>query len=121
MWRRAVSSHLKTLAAIAACRSASRTPPLRFKSYIYLSVSTSILSRHFASESADTAVKKSVEDINPIATRHEREELEPELQGRKILEDVNNPVGPFGTKVCSFHNQTFVKFGQLILIFKLVD
>ncbi|GKV35607.1 hypothetical protein SLEP1_g43853 [Rubroshorea leprosula] len=115
MWRRAVSSHLKTVAAAAAaaCPSASRTSPLRFKSYIYPSVSACILSRYFASESADTSVKMSVEDINPIATGHEREELEAELQGRKILEDVNNPVGPFGTKVCSFHNQTFVKFGQL--------
>ncbi|GLT46135.1 hypothetical protein SLA2020_199150 [Shorea laevis] len=82
MWRRAVSSHLKTLAAaaVAACRSTSRTPPLNFKSYIYPSVSASILSRHFASESADTAVKKSIEGINPIATGHEREELEDELQ-----------------------------------------
>ncbi|MBA0569970.1 hypothetical protein Golob_003661 [Gossypium lobatum] len=55
---------------------------------------------------ADTAVKKKVEDVMPIATGHEREELESELQaiffpfpGKKILEDVNNPVGPFGTKV----------------------
>ncbi|GKV28194.1 hypothetical protein SLEP1_g37277 [Rubroshorea leprosula] len=115
MWRRAVSSHLKTVAAAAAaaCRSASRTPPLRFKSYIYPSVSVSILSRHFASESADTSVKMSVEDINPIATGHEREELEAEVQGSKILEDVNNPVGPFGTKedpavIKSFYDKRIV-------------
>ncbi|KAE8680803.1 Cytochrome c oxidase subunit 5b-1 [Hibiscus syriacus] len=44
-----------------------------------------------------TAVKKRVEDVMPIATGHEREELEA-IQGKKILEDVNNPVGPFGTK-----------------------
>jgi len=33
----------------------------------------------------------------PIATGHEREELEAELQGRKIL-DIDYPDGPFGTK-----------------------
>ncbi|KAK8353051.1 hypothetical protein V6Z11_A05G132700 [Gossypium hirsutum] len=45
-----------------------------------------------------THVKKRVEDVMPIATGHEREELAAELEGKKILEDVNNPVGPFGTK-----------------------
>ncbi|MBA0864537.1 hypothetical protein Goshw_004013 [Gossypium schwendimanii] len=35
----------------------------------------------------------------PIATGHEREELAAELEGKKIIEDVNNPVGPFGTKI----------------------
>ncbi|KAK8592647.1 hypothetical protein V6N13_063217 [Hibiscus sabdariffa] len=48
---------------------------------------------------ADNTVKKRVEDVMPIATGHEREELEAELEGKKILEDVNNPVGPFGTKL----------------------
>ncbi|KAF5785710.1 putative cytochrome c oxidase, subunit Vb [Helianthus annuus] len=33
----------------------------------------------------------------PIATGHESEELEAELQGRDIL-DINFPEGPFGTK-----------------------
>lgn len=33
----------------------------------------------------------------PIATGHELEELEAELQGRDILA-INYPVGPFGTK-----------------------
>nr|GMC75022.1 putative cytochrome C oxidase subunit 5B-like [Ipomoea batatas] len=33
----------------------------------------------------------------PIATGHEREELEAELQGKKIL-DIDFPEGPFGTK-----------------------
>lgn len=33
----------------------------------------------------------------PIATGHEREELEAELQGKDILE-INHPIGPFGTK-----------------------
>lgn len=33
----------------------------------------------------------------PIATGHEREELEAELQGKDVLA-INYPVGPFGTK-----------------------
>ncbi|CAA6671736.1 unnamed protein product [Spirodela intermedia] len=38
-----------------------------------------------------------VEDIMPIATGHEKEELEAELEGRKRF-DMDAPVGPFGTK-----------------------
>lgn len=41
--------------------------------------------------------KKRVEEVMPIATGHELEELEAELQGRDILA-INYPVGPFGTK-----------------------
>ncbi|KAI8001649.1 hypothetical protein LOK49_LG09G01789 [Camellia lanceoleosa] len=42
--------------------------------------------------------KKRVVDVMPIATGHEREELEAELEGRNVLE-MNYPVGPFGTKL----------------------
>ncbi|MBA0845387.1 hypothetical protein Goarm_023195 [Gossypium armourianum] len=105
MWRRLLTSQFKSLAALP-CRSASKTAPFPFKSHISPSPSASLLVCHFSAESADTAVKKRVEDVMPIATGHEREELESELQaiffsfpGKKILEDVNNPVGPFGTKV----------------------
>ncbi|XP_031265161.1 cytochrome c oxidase subunit 5b-1, mitochondrial-like [Pistacia vera] len=45
----------------------------------------------------ETSVKKRVEDVMPIATGHEREELEAALEGRDILE-IDNPAGPFGTK-----------------------
>ncbi|KAK1604148.1 hypothetical protein QYE76_027821 [Lolium multiflorum] len=38
-----------------------------------------------------------VEDVMPIATGHEREEIEAELQGKKRF-DMDAPVGPFGTK-----------------------
>ncbi|XWS20385.1 hypothetical protein CRYUN_Cryun31cG0096500 [Craigia yunnanensis] len=114
MWRRLVTSQLKTLAT-APCRSASKTASLRFKSHISPSPSAYLLTRHFSAESADTAVNKRVEDVMPIATGHEREELAVELEGKKILEDVNNPVGPFGTKVsmcCNvFHSITI---GELI-------
>ncbi|MBA0627399.1 hypothetical protein Godav_004914 [Gossypium davidsonii] len=97
MWRRLLTSQLKTLAT-AQCRSASKTVPLPFKSNVSSSPFSCLLTRHFSASSADSAVKKTVEDVMPIATGHEREELEVELQGKKILEDVNNPVGPFGTK-----------------------
>ncbi|KAL6568077.1 hypothetical protein OROHE_003761 [Orobanche hederae] len=53
------------------------------------------LSRHFSAESGD--VIKRVEDVMPIATGHEREELEAEIQGKDLLE-INHPSGPFGTK-----------------------
>ncbi|XP_042968123.1 cytochrome c oxidase subunit 5b-2, mitochondrial-like isoform X1 [Carya illinoinensis] len=46
---------------------------------------------------AEGAVKKRVEDVMPIATGHEREELQAELEGRKVL-DIDHPDGPFGTK-----------------------
>ncbi|XP_059644082.1 cytochrome c oxidase subunit 5b-1, mitochondrial-like isoform X2 [Cornus florida] len=59
--------------------------------------SATSFSRRFSSASENVVSKKRVEDIMPIATGHEREEIEAELQGRKIL-DVNFPVGPFGTK-----------------------
>ncbi|WCJ40618.1 Cytochrome c oxidase subunit 5b-1 mitochondrial [Euphorbia peplus] len=93
MWRRALSSHLKTL---ATSRSTSAAP--RFVSSRRAAVSpppsASILHRYF-SGSADGLKKP--EDVMPIATGHEREELEAELEGRDILE-INHPVGPFGTK-----------------------
>ncbi|PPE00688.1 hypothetical protein GOBAR_DD02286 [Gossypium barbadense] len=101
MWRRLVTSPFKTLATVP-CRSASKTPspsPLRFKSHVSPFPSTYFLTRRFSTGSAGTAVKKRVEDVMPIATGHERKELQAELEGKKILEDVNNPVGPFGTKL----------------------
>lgn len=67
------------------------------------------------SPGADNVVskeKKRVEDVMPIATGHEREELEAELEGRNIL-DINYPIGPFGTKeapavVKSFYDMRIV-------------
>ncbi|KAK4428038.1 Cytochrome c oxidase subunitb-1, mitochondrial [Sesamum alatum] len=54
-----------------------------------------VFSRHFTTASGN--VTKRVEDVMPIATGHEREELEAELQGKDLLE-INYPSGPFGTK-----------------------
>ncbi|XP_021641070.1 putative cytochrome c oxidase subunit 5b-like [Hevea brasiliensis] len=96
MWRRALSSQFKTL---ASCRSAS-VATSRFaspnQSFISPSPSASLFRRYFTVES-DGAVKKKIEDIMPIATGHELEELTAELQGKDVLE-INHPVGPFGTK-----------------------
>uniref|UniRef100_A0A5B6ZCM7 Uncharacterized protein n=1 Tax=Davidia involucrata TaxID=16924 RepID=A0A5B6ZCM7_DAVIN len=84
MWRR-LSTQLRTL---APCRSTSK-----LNRFVAGNISSSpspsqspfrpavtLISRHFASDSA-----------------HEREELEAELEGRKIL-DIDYPDGPFGTK-----------------------
>ncbi|KAJ7962900.1 Cytochrome c oxidase subunit 5B, mitochondrial [Quillaja saponaria] len=101
MWRRLASSQLKSLARIAATTpSRSVSTAYRFTATTpqFVSRSPSVIpSRHFSTGSADGAVKKTVEDVMPIATGHEREELEAELEGKKLL-DINYPVGPFGTK-----------------------
>ncbi|CAI0422414.1 unnamed protein product [Linum tenue] len=99
MWRRAVCSQLKTLGA-AGGKASSSSLPSRFRhadrSFIYPAASSSLFNRYFSAGS-NGALKKPVEDVMPIATGHEREELEAELQGKDIL-DINHPVGPFGTK-----------------------
>ncbi|XP_051152689.1 cytochrome c oxidase subunit 5b-1, mitochondrial-like [Andrographis paniculata] len=95
MWRR-LSVHLRTLAPArsghntARCADTSLTAP---KNAVR---AFSAFSRSFSTESGNTTAKR-VEDIMPIATGHEREELEAELQGKNILE-INYPSGPFGTK-----------------------
>ncbi|XP_033148727.1 cytochrome c oxidase subunit 5b-1, mitochondrial-like isoform X2 [Brassica rapa] len=60
------------------------------------SSSSSVIPRCFSSES-ETIAKKKVEDVMPIATRHEKEEIEVELEGRRLL-DMDFPEGLFGTK-----------------------
>ncbi|XAR50579.1 Cytochrome-c oxidase [Bertholletia excelsa] len=97
MWRR-LSVHLRTL---APRRSA---PQLRRFAAANASSSTTLwriaatqLPRHFASDSGNVTSKKRIEDVMPIATGHEREELEAELEGRN-LQEIDHPVGPFGTK-----------------------
>ncbi|XP_057454212.1 cytochrome c oxidase subunit 5b-2, mitochondrial-like [Lotus japonicus] len=85
MWRRLLSSHLKTLATCS---------PQSVSTVAALNCSSVSLLRHF---SDTTSIKKKVEDVMPIATGHEREELQANLEGRDILE-INHPVGPFGTK-----------------------
>ncbi|GAB2269472.1 Cytochrome c oxidase subunit 5b-1, mitochondrial [Dionaea muscipula] len=104
MWRRALSSHLRPLASSSSSyRSASKlssadAAPLPPRGFLHRGYS-SVFPRRFSTDSENVVSKQkvSVEDIMPIATGHEREELEAELEGRDILE-INNPVGPFGTK-----------------------
>lgn len=93
MWRR-LSTQLRPLAAsrsnpIVGPYVSSSTPSFR--------PAASLFSRYLSAPSGDGVSSKKVEDIMPIATGHEREELEAELQGRNIL-DINFPEGPFGTK-----------------------
>ncbi|CAJ1951237.1 unnamed protein product [Sphenostylis stenocarpa] len=93
MLRRFLSTHLKTLAAAS---SSSFTPRSASAAARFAALSRS--SRYFSTQSEDaTAIKKKVEDVMPIATGHEREELQAELEGRNILE-IDHPEGPFGTK-----------------------
>uniref|UniRef100_A0A0D3CJU0 Uncharacterized protein n=1 Tax=Brassica oleracea var. oleracea TaxID=109376 RepID=A0A0D3CJU0_BRAOL len=105
MWRRIVSSHLKTLAADVAAASPRRSiattttaRPVGFHRADNPASSSSVTPRCFSSESGvETIAKKKVEDVMPIATGHEKEELEAELEGRRLL-DIDFPEGPFGTK-----------------------
>ncbi|KAL0750233.1 hypothetical protein Bca101_032236 [Brassica carinata] len=48
--------------------------------------SSSVIRPCFSSKSGvETIAKKKVEDVMPIATGHEKEELEAELEGRRLL------------------------------------
>ncbi|CAN8269289.1 unnamed protein product [Cochlearia groenlandica] len=111
MWRRIVSSsYLKTLAAdVAAAASPRRSiatiaRPNGFnlaadRSAIHASSSSSssVIHRRFSSASGDKSLCNKVEDVMPIATGHEKEELQAELEGRRLLH-IDFPEGPFGTK-----------------------
>ncbi|CAF1934210.1 unnamed protein product [Brassica napus] len=100
-----VSSHLKALAADVAAASPRRSiattttaRPVHFHRADNPASSSSVTPRCFSSESGvETIAKKKVEDVMPIATGHEKEELEAELEGRRLL-DIDFPEGPFGTK-----------------------
>ncbi|RRT77478.1 hypothetical protein B296_00028510 [Ensete ventricosum] len=86
MWRRVCVAPLRSAAGKlhASAPAALRACVAPFPS------SSSLPSR-------DESLKKSVEDVMPIATGLEREELEAELEGKKRF-DMDAPVGPFGTK-----------------------
>ncbi|KAL6216952.1 hypothetical protein ACLB2K_010170 [Fragaria x ananassa] len=94
MWRRVVCC---SSSALASCRS---SPSLNLHRRFLISSASSPSTPPPFQRSPNLSVsglKKKVEDIMPIATGHEREELQAELEGRDILE-INHPVGPFGTK-----------------------
>ncbi|KAK6125171.1 hypothetical protein DH2020_041085 [Rehmannia glutinosa] len=94
MFRRLVIQ-LRTVAPARSASNATRFAVGSSKAPENALRSFPIVSRHFTTESGN--VTKRVEDVMPIATGHEREELEAELQGKDILE-INHPSGPFGTK-----------------------
>ncbi|XP_022153669.1 cytochrome c oxidase subunit 5b-2, mitochondrial-like [Momordica charantia] len=105
MWRRLLSSHLKSLKPRTSSSTApsppsgsiSRAARRPASSHVSSSPSVSLFARHYGAEAAGAGLKKKVGDVMPIATGHEREELEAALEGRDIL-DIDHPVGPFGTK-----------------------
>ncbi|XP_076902482.1 cytochrome c oxidase subunit 5b-1, mitochondrial-like [Bidens hawaiensis] len=102
MFRRASSKLLSFRSAARPHRILTSSPsPVTPRS------SATVVTRHFSGN-----VTKKVEDVMPIATGHEREELQAELEGRDIL-DINFPEGPFGTKeapavVKSYYDQRIV-------------
>ncbi|KAF3647146.1 Cytochrome c oxidase subunit 5b-1, mitochondrial [Capsicum annuum] len=91
MWRR-LSSQFPTLRSAA---KSNRLSAATLSSPANLRPTVPFIARYFST--ATGGVVKKVEDVMPIATGHEREELEAELQGKDIL-GINFPEGPFGTK-----------------------
>ncbi|KAI3766714.1 hypothetical protein L2E82_16784 [Cichorium intybus] len=106
MWRR-LSSQLRVLRSVQRSNGIITSSP----SPATLRPSAPLIYRHIFSLTGNVS-KKRVEDIMPIATGHEREELQAEIEGRNILE-INFPEGPFGTKkapavVKSYYDQRIV-------------
>ncbi|XP_019458411.1 PREDICTED: putative cytochrome c oxidase subunit 5b-like [Lupinus angustifolius] len=95
MWRKLFSSNLKSL-SITTSHLRSASAAFRFVDTATPPSSSSFVARFLTTQSGGE-IKKRVEDVVPIATGHEREEIQAELQGRNILE-IDHPEGPFGTK-----------------------
>ncbi|KAK7402325.1 hypothetical protein VNO78_14506 [Psophocarpus tetragonolobus] len=74
-------------------------PPPPPNQVLSLSISSFLQSPLFLIPSypGASSVTQRLQDVFPIATGHEREELLADLEGRDILQ-INHPVGPFGTK-----------------------
>ncbi|KAJ0031267.1 hypothetical protein Pint_12688 [Pistacia integerrima] len=89
LWRSSTLNLRRSLNSAPSTSSYSSTTPF---------LATPTFSSHqLTASSVDINLRKKVEDIMPIATGHELEELEAELQGRNVLE-INHPVGRLGTK-----------------------
>ncbi|XP_020259259.1 cytochrome c oxidase subunit 5b-1, mitochondrial-like [Asparagus officinalis] len=104
MWRRA-SSQIWRFRSLCRLRPNPRGGTLR-------TPAAAASSRLFSSDSDQGSLTKKVEDVMPIATGLEREELQAELEGRKRF-DMDAPVGPFGTKeapavIQSYYNKRIV-------------
>ncbi|CAL9130057.1 unnamed protein product [Musa textilis] len=96
MWRRVCVAPLRS-AVGKPHASAVAAPRARVAPFPASSSLPSRMTAHLFSSGSDGSLKKSVEDVMPIATGLEREELEAELEGKKRF-DMDAPVGPFGTK-----------------------
>uniref|UniRef100_A0A0D3ARY8 Uncharacterized protein n=1 Tax=Brassica oleracea var. oleracea TaxID=109376 RepID=A0A0D3ARY8_BRAOL len=80
MWWRILLSNLKLISAVGSSFAAESTHlPLSTRASS-ISAYSSLFARQFGSATAETVVKKKrVEDVMPIATGHEKEELEAEF------------------------------------------
>ncbi|AQK92498.1 Cytochrome c oxidase subunit 5b-2 mitochondrial [Zea mays] len=94
MWRRlqTLAPSLRRAAASSSPASARAVPLSTVPVAAFRRTSTLL------SSPGDKPAPSKVEDVMPIATGLEREELEAELQGKKRF-DMDPAVGPFGTKV----------------------
>ncbi|CAN6326966.1 unnamed protein product [Urochloa humidicola] len=109
MWRhlQTLAPSLRRVAAGAATSSSSaRAAPLSTAPAAFRRTSPLL------SSPDDKPAPTKVEDVMPIATGLEREELEAELQGKKRF-DMDPIVGPFGTKeepavIESYYNKRIV-------------
>ncbi|RLN30427.1 putative cytochrome c oxidase subunit 5b-like [Panicum miliaceum] len=109
MWRRLQTlapSLRRAAAATATSSSSARAAPLSTAPAAFRRTSPLL------SSPGDKPAPTKVEDVMPIATGLEREELEAELQGKKRF-DMDPPVGPFGTKeepavIESYYNKRIV-------------
>ncbi|KAL3639712.1 hypothetical protein CASFOL_014680 [Castilleja foliolosa] len=95
MWRRLATQARTIGAARCAATPARCTVGLTAPSNILRS--SAAISRHLSTVSVGNTTTIKVQDIMPIATGHEREELEAALKGKDLLE-IDYPEGPFGTK-----------------------
>ncbi|XP_006644360.3 putative cytochrome c oxidase subunit 5b-like [Oryza brachyantha] len=106
MWRR-LQTLAPALRRAAAARGAGPSPVARAAP---LSTAAAAFRRTSPLLSGDKPA--TVEDVMPIATGLEREELAAELKGEKRF-DMDPPVGPFGTKeapavIESYYNKRIV-------------
>ncbi|AQK92502.1 Cytochrome c oxidase subunit 5b-2 mitochondrial [Zea mays] len=94
MWRRlqTLAPSLRRAAASSSPASARAVPLSTVPVAAFRRTSTLL------SSPGDKPAPSKVEDVMPIATGLEREELEAELQGKKRF-DMDPAVGPFGTKI----------------------
>ncbi|CAI9766086.1 unnamed protein product [Fraxinus pennsylvanica] len=112
MWRR-LSVHLRTLGPIRSTPKPNRFHTRNVSSLAPAPFNGSLPNdRQISTASGNATSLKRVENIMPIATGHEREELQAELEGKNILE-INYPSGPFGTKgtpsvIKSFYDKRIV-------------